>query len=74
MNEFYEQIAQILWESDGLKAVREYACATNGCPNEYKTSDDVPGKSYYGRGYIQLTWAGTYKSAVSITYFIYIFI
>jgi len=55
-------LAQILWESDGLKAVREYACLS-GCPNEYKTSDDVPGKSYYGRGYIQLTWAGNYKSA-----------
>lgn len=42
----------------------------NGCPNNYKSNEDVPGKSYYGRGYIQLTWAVNYKKAVSIFYFV----
>jgi hypothetical protein len=55
-------LAQILWESDGLRARREYACV-NGCPKEYKSDLDFPGQSYYGRGYIQLTWAYNYIAA-----------
>jgi chitinase len=46
-------LAQILWESDGLRATSEYACAATGCPGEYGTSQ-YPEESYYGRGYIQL--------------------
>lgn len=57
---------QILWESDGLRAKREYACMNiNGCPESYRSGDDLPGKQYYGRGYIQLTWSGNYKTAVT---------
>lgn len=48
-------LAQILWESDGLKATREYYCYptfNSGC--EYSTGIGYPGQNYYGRGYIQL--------------------
>lgn len=40
----------------------EYACL-KGCPDEYKSDLDHPGQSYYGRGYIQLTWAYNYIAA-----------
>lgn len=46
-------LAQILWESDGLKATKEYACIKTECPGMYGTSRYI-GKNYYGRGYIQL--------------------
>jgi hypothetical protein len=47
-------LAQILWESDCLRATSEYACA-NGCPGAYPlTGYGIPGKQYFGRGYIQL--------------------
>jgi len=55
--------AQILWESDGLRAKKEYACAQSGCPGQYQTPQDVPGKRYYGRGYIQLSWHYNYLAA-----------
>jgi len=55
-------LAQCLHESDGLRATTEYACAS-GCPGRYVTPLDVPGKQYYGRGFIQLTWAYNYKAA-----------
>jgi predicted chitinase len=57
-------MAQVLHESDGLRAVREYACMSTGCPGSYTTPNlDVPGQSYYGRGYLQLTWSGNYQLA-----------
>lgn len=57
-------LAQILWESDGLKAKVEYACSgPNGCPYSYKSASDEPGRQYYGRGYIQLTYSGNYRAA-----------
>lgn len=34
-----------------------------GCPGHYQTADDFPGVRYYGRGYIQLSWAYNYKNA-----------
>ena len=48
-------LAQIMWESDGLRAVREYYCYPNfnaGC--EYSSGIGFPGVYYFGRGYIQL--------------------
>lgn len=48
-------LSQILWESDGLRATQEYACIQTGCPGVYGSSI-YPGKSYYGRGYIQLVF------------------
>ncbi|RNA42025.1 chitinase 4-like [Brachionus plicatilis] len=57
-------LAQILWESDGLQAKIEYACSgPSGCPYSYKSSSDEPGKQYFGRGYIQLTYSGNYRAA-----------
>jgi len=49
-------LAQILWESDGLRAKREYACLSTGCPGQYldKNYPYYSGQNYYGRGYIQL--------------------
>jgi predicted chitinase len=55
-------LTQVLWESDGLRAKVEYKCRTNGCPKEYRHKLDKPGKKYFGRGYIQLTWAYNYKA------------
>jgi hypothetical protein len=47
-------LAQILWESDCLRATSEYACA-KGCPTAYPvTGHGYPDKQYFGRGYIQL--------------------
>ncbi|CAG7830153.1 unnamed protein product [Allacma fusca] len=57
-------LAQFIHESDGLRAKREYACAKTGCPGKYKQANCGPaGKTYYGRGYIQLTWCSNYKAA-----------
>ena len=57
-------LAQTLHESDGLRALREYACISTGCPGQYATPGlDIPGKHYYGRGYIQLSWAYNYRDA-----------
>ena len=53
-------LAQILWESDCLRAKDEYACK-NGCPNSYpNTGSGYPGRDYHGRGYIQLVGLSSY--------------
>ena len=56
-------LAQILWESGGLRYKRELICIKTGCPGVYDHSVGVPGKNYYGRGYIQLTHSYNYKAA-----------
>jgi len=57
-------LAQLLHESDGLRAKREYACAQSQCPDSYRDSRcDRPGRYYYGRGYIQLSWCYNYGPA-----------
>lgn len=58
-------LAQILHESGGLQFKRELACIQTGCPGSYPITPGVgiPGKFYYGRGYIQLTWDYNYKAA-----------
>lgn len=33
------------------------------CKGKYVDKVGLPGKSYYGRGYIQLTWGANYKAA-----------
>ncbi len=48
-------LSQIMWESDGLRAMREYYCYptfNSGCA--YSTGIGFPGQNYFGRGYIQL--------------------
>lgn len=47
-------LAQILWESGGLKHRVEIDCKETGCPGQYSSGIGAWGKSYYGRGYIQL--------------------
>jgi len=57
-------LAQLLHESDGLRAKREYACEVSQCPDSYRTPGcDAPGQYYFGRGYIQLSWCYNYRDA-----------
>ena len=56
-------LAEILWESGGLRYKRELICVKTGCPGVYDSSVGVKGKNYYGRGYIQLTHSYNYKAA-----------
>ncbi|KAJ2336974.1 hypothetical protein GGI00_000524, partial [Coemansia sp. RSA 2681] len=58
-------LANILWESDGLRAKEEYDCKTlpDWCAQNYKTPEDVAGQTYWGRGYIQLSWHYNYLDA-----------
>lgn len=56
-------MSQIMWESGGLVYKSEIACKTNNCAGSYQDTTGLPGKFYYGRGYIQLTWGANYKGA-----------
>lgn len=57
-------LAQLIHESGGFKYREEIACTTgNHCAGKYVDNVGLPGKSYYGRGYIQLTWGANYKAA-----------
>lgn len=57
-------LAQFLHESQGLKKKIEEQCKDSGCPGQYTVPGcDVPGKNYFGRGYIQLSWCYNYKEA-----------
>ncbi|KAJ2566423.1 hypothetical protein GGH95_004460, partial [Coemansia sp. RSA 1836] len=51
--------------SDGLRAKEEYDCKTlpDWCAQNYKTPEDVAGQTYWGRGYIQLSWHYNYLDA-----------
>lgn len=65
-------VAQILHESGSLQHKKEWQAQqpeTLNCPNSYRTPDlDVPGQYYYGRGYIQLTWAENYRECSKALY------
>jgi predicted chitinase len=58
-------LAQILHESGGLQYTAEIKCKDTGCPGDYPIKAGVgkPGKTYFGRGYIQLTWDYNYQKA-----------
>lgn len=59
-------LAQILHESGGLQYKEEIRCAENpkNCAKDYVDPlKDIKGKQYFGRGYIQLTWAMNYEAA-----------
>ena len=43
-------LAQIMWESGGLRYNQEIDCMYSGCPGHYETSLDYSGVRYYGRG------------------------
>lgn len=53
-------LAQLAHESGGFMHLEEIACK-NGCPGQYGTG--AAGKSYHGRGFIQLSWPDNYKQA-----------
>lgn len=54
-------LAQLAHESGGFVHIEEIACKNTGCPGQYGTG--APGQTYYGRGFIQLSWASNYKEA-----------
>ncbi|OXA44495.1 acidic endochitinase SP2 [Folsomia candida] len=67
-------LAQTLHESAGLTTKREWGCSgQNGCADRYPAwsewvaecqgSNRPSGVSYYGRGYLQLTWCSNYIQA-----------
>ena len=57
-------LGEILHESMGLTKTLEVGCENNSCTQYNDTPGvDVPGKTYCGRGYIQLTHAYNYKTA-----------
>lgn len=62
MNDALMFIAQCAHESGGYQYIEEIACAGGtGCAGQYGTG--APGKSYHGRGFIQLSWPDNYKAA-----------
>ncbi|KAI5180508.1 hypothetical protein NEOKW01_0812 [Nematocida sp. AWRm80] len=63
-------LANIYHESGGLSKLVEAACVSTPCTNYDKqaTLSGAPGKHYFGRGYIQLTWPANYKEASQAIY------
>jgi len=63
--EFALFLATIVWESVGLQFKAEWECTKNpnniNCPNAYRYGGEPPGKYFYGRGYIQLSWIYNYR-------------
>jgi len=53
-------LAQVSHESGGIQYIEEVACTGKQC-SQYGTG--APGKSYHGRGFIQLTGPDNYKKA-----------
>ncbi|OMH82722.1 Acidic endochitinase SP2 [Zancudomyces culisetae] len=56
-------LTHIMIESVGLSAKSEHRCESTDCKKFYSTPNDLPGKVYFGRGYIQLTWEYNYRQA-----------
>ncbi|KAK6090032.1 hypothetical protein P3W45_000920 [Vairimorpha bombi] len=57
-------LAQLAHESGGFQHIEEVACAgSTKCADQYGGSEGAPGKSYHGRGFIQLSWPANYKEA-----------
>lgn len=58
-------IAQLIHESAGFTKLTEEGCKNNAekCGKNYDDGKGVKGKAYYGRGYIQLSWAANYQAA-----------
>lgn len=55
-------LAQLFHESGGLTKIEEDGCHGNSCAGKYPSQQGgLPGKSYHGRGFIQLTWDYNYK-------------
>ncbi|KAF9763878.1 Endochitinase EP3, partial [Nosema granulosis] len=57
-------LAQTGHESGGFQYIEEIDCAgSTKCAGQYGGSEGAPGKSYHGRGFIQLSWPANYKEA-----------
>ncbi|XP_058795609.1 uncharacterized protein LOC131666747 [Phymastichus coffea] len=56
-------LAQLIHESGGFQYREEIACKDTKCPGQYVDKVGLPGKFYYGRGFIQLSWGVNYKAA-----------
>lgn len=57
-------ITQFIHESGGFQFKEEVACQSgNHCAGQYVDQVGHKDKSYYGRGFIQLTWGANYKAA-----------
>jgi predicted chitinase len=59
--------AHVSHETDGLKTYEEYCGQSGTCASNYQTSwcgaQAEPGKTYYGRGWFQLSWPCNYNAA-----------
>ncbi|ELQ76425.1 putative chitinase [Trachipleistophora hominis] len=64
-NEAAMFLAQIIHESGGLVQLIEKGCEQDQakCGKNYDDGQGKPGKYYFGRGFIQLSWAANYKAA-----------
>ena len=57
-------LAQLAHESGGFEHIEEIDCkGSTKCADQYGGSEGAPGKSYHGRGFIQLSWPANYKAA-----------
>lgn len=64
-------LAHAVWETVGFIYTKEVYCQTNlqDCANAYPNyQGGLPGKVYYGRGMMQLTWDYNYKAASAYLY------
>ncbi|CAM2725928.1 unnamed protein product [Rotaria socialis] len=67
-NEVMMFFAHVSHETDGLQTYEEYCGQSGQCANNYQDSwcppvEAEPGKTYYGRGWFQLSWPCNYKGA-----------
>ncbi len=61
-------VANIAHETSNLKYIEELRCIPNGCGDEYCEGNNTqylcqPGRSYHGRGPMQLSWNYNYGAA-----------
>jgi predicted chitinase len=62
-------LAHSVWETVGFIYTKEVYCQTNDCSTAYPNQQGgLPGKVYYGRGMLQLTWDYNYKAASQYLY------
>lgn len=63
-------LANVLHESGRLRYKEERKCHKNpkSCDKSYHASCDAPGKTYWGRGYMQLSWCYNYRDASKALY------
>ncbi|KAI8323899.1 lysozyme-like protein [Martensiomyces pterosporus] len=57
-------LANMIWESDGLRTKEEYLCkqSPSACYSSYG-APNAKGDHFWGRGYIQISWAENYIAA-----------